>query len=100
MRLFIFISLIVGLFFSCVSIASIDLNTATEQELSQELKNIGKDKAAAIVEYRKMHGNFSSIDDLKKIKGIGEATVEMNRHKMSIPKGKMGVQQQQKQKGS
>lgn len=83
MRLFVLTSLIVGLLLSVDGMARVNLNTATEQELSHELKNIGKEKAAAIVEYRKIHGNFKSIEDLKKVKGIGESTFQINRHRLS-----------------
>jgi competence protein ComEA len=30
-------------------------------------------KAEAIVEYRKQHGNFKSVEELKNVKGIGES---------------------------
>ncbi len=60
--------------------AEVNINTASKSELSQGLKNIGPAKAAAIVEYREMHGAFNSADELAEVHGIGEATLEMNRH--------------------
>lgn len=36
------------------------------------LKGIGEAKAKAIVEYRTANGNFASVEDLAKVKGIGD----------------------------
>lgn len=55
--------------------ALINLNKATESEL-QTLPGIGPSKALAIIEYRETNGGFKTIDDLKKISGIGEKTYE------------------------
>lgn len=51
---------------------SIDLNTATEQELEQ-LDGVGPATAANILAYRQEHGGFASIDELDEVSGIGEA---------------------------
>ena len=32
--------------------------------------------AVRIIEYREKHGNFSSVDALTEVKGIGEKTLE------------------------
>ena len=34
---------------------------------------IGKKIARAIIEYRNLHGEFNNLEELKQIKGIGEA---------------------------
>ena len=49
----------------------ININTATEAELTS-LPGIGQAKAAQIAAYRKANGNFASIEDLKKVSGIGD----------------------------
>ena len=49
---------------------SININTADKNTLIK-LPGIGNKTADAIIAYRKKHGNFSKISDLKKIKGIG-----------------------------
>ena len=61
---------------------SININTANAERLAL-LSGIGPAKAAAIVSYRDQHGPFQAIDDLTKVSGIGEATVEKNRHLLS-----------------
>lgn len=55
--------------------AKVNLNKAEESEL-ETLPGVGPAKAAAILDYRKQNGSFQSIDDLKKISGIGDKTFE------------------------
>jgi len=63
---------------------SVDINSATAAELSKALSGIGPGKAKAIVEYREQNGPFKSADELKKVKGIGTATVEKNRAVINV----------------
>jgi competence protein ComEA len=51
----------------------IDVNRATAREL-QEIPNIGKARAASIIEERRK-GPFQSVDDLKRVPGIKERLV-------------------------
>lgn len=55
---------------------TININTATADELSSFLPGIGDVKASRIVEYRETSGGFDSVDELIKVKGIGEKTLE------------------------
>ena len=57
---------------------SININTASVKELVL-LNGIGESKAKAIIDYRTSHGQFDSINDLAKVKGIGEKLVEKNK---------------------
>jgi len=75
------------LFFSLFALAAtaqtIDINTATAEELAT-LNGVGATKAAAIVKYREMNGPFSSVNDLVKVKGIGDKTLEKNHSKLTV----------------
>lgn len=51
---------------------SLDLDTATEQQLEQ-LDGVGPALAAKIVAYREQHGGIASVDDLDNVSGIGPA---------------------------
>lgn len=65
-------------------VAVVNLNIADAATLQSELVGIGATKAQAIVAYREEHGNFASVDELLEVKGIGEATLEKNRDKLSV----------------
>ncbi|MDO4223527.1 MAG: ComEA family DNA-binding protein [Acinetobacter sp.] len=58
--------------------AKVNINTATVKEL-QQLNGIGEAKAKAIVAHRKKAGNFKSVEDLKAIKGLGDAFINKNK---------------------
>lgn len=52
----------------------VDINTA-DKTLLTALPNIGPVTADAIIAYRQTNGNFKSINELTKVKGIGEKTL-------------------------
>jgi competence protein ComEA len=54
--------------------ARVNINTADEATLTS-LKGIGPAKAKAITQYRQEHGPFKTVDDLKKVSGIGDQTL-------------------------
>ncbi|MHA6493806.1 ComEA family DNA-binding protein [Pseudomonas borbori] len=66
------------------AVSKINLNTADAETLQRELLGIGQVKAQAIVAYRDEHGAFASVDELLEVKGIGAATLEKNRDRLSI----------------
>lgn len=64
----------------------VDLNSATEQELTA-LPGIGPVRAAAVVELREDRGRFSSVEELLEVKGIGPKTLERVRPLVSLDGG-------------
>ena len=56
----------------------LNINTASAEEL-QTLPNIGAQMAQRIVDYREQYGEFASVEDLQKVKGIGAKTLEKLR---------------------
>ena len=56
----------------------VNVNTASAQEL-QLLPGIGEARAREVVALRKRRGGFKSIDELKEVKGIGDAGLERMR---------------------
>ena len=56
------------------SFAAVNINTASSAEL-EALPGIGPAKAKSIVEYRQKNGAFKSVEELKNVKGIGDAVL-------------------------
>lgn len=66
--------------------SQVDLNAADAATLADVMVGVGPAKAEAIVEYRTAHGPFTSVDDLSLVKGIGSATIEQNRARLTVAK--------------
>jgi competence protein ComEA len=64
----------------------VNINEAAVKELAK-LPGIGKRKAEAIVAYRAENGKFNSIDDLKKVDGIGKKTFEKIKDQITLGAG-------------
>ncbi|NVJ68272.1 MAG: helix-hairpin-helix domain-containing protein [Gammaproteobacteria bacterium] len=66
------------------TIARVNINTASADQLATSLKGVGLKKAQAIIEYRKEYGDFKSVNELTAVKGIGEKTLAKNRDKIGL----------------
>jgi competence protein ComEA len=64
--------------------ATININTADAELIAETVKGVGIRKANAIVAYRQKHGDFVSVDELVKVKGIAEKTIDKNRTRLSV----------------
>ncbi|MBC9250061.1 competence protein ComEA [Pseudomonas alcaligenes] len=69
---------------SAAEVGKVNLNSADAAALESGLVGIGKVKAQAIVDYRSANGPFASVDELLEVKGIGAATLEKNRDRLSV----------------
>lgn len=63
---------------------SVNINTASADELAKMMNGVGIKKAQSIVSYREQYGPFKTIDDLKQVPGIGSALLERNRDHLSL----------------
>ena len=63
--------------------APVDLNTATAEQLDT-LPGVGPATAAAIVSDREAHGPFRSVNDLGRVRGIGDAKLEQLRDLVTV----------------
>ena len=57
----------------------LNINEATERQFTL-LPGIGPSLASRIIAYRQEHGDFSSVDDLEEVKGIGPKKVDRFRN--------------------
>ena len=64
-------------------LGKININTASMEEL-MVLPGVGESKAKSIVEYRKAHGKFGSIEDIMNVSGIKEAMYEKIKDYISV----------------
>lgn len=53
----------------------VNLNTASEEELAQ-VSDIGPARASKIVEYRREHGRFGSVEELDQVEGFGKTLTD------------------------
>jgi competence ComEA-like helix-hairpin-helix protein len=61
----------------------VDVNRATAEEL-RRLPGLGPVLAARIVEARETQGRFERVDDLRRVRGIGPATLERLRPLLTV----------------
>lgn len=61
----------------------ININTADAKEL-EKIKGIGPALAGRIIEYRESNGAFKSIEEIKKVRGIGDKTFEKMRDEITV----------------
>jgi competence protein ComEA len=57
------------------SSAKININTAGSEQL-RKLPRIGEKMSQRVIDYREKNGKFKRIEDIMKVKGIGEKTFE------------------------
>lgn len=62
----------------------VNINTATAQTLQERLDGVGEVIAARIVAYREENGPFGSIEEIKNVKGIGDATFENIKNDITV----------------
>ena len=61
----------------------ININTADAKEL-EKIKGIGPALAGRIVDYRENNGAFKSVDEIKKVRGIGDKTFDKMKDQITI----------------
>ncbi len=79
-----------GLVVPGFALAAINLNTASKNELVA-LPGVGPAKAQAIIDHRKAHGPFKSVEELKDVKGMGAKRFEKIKGDLSVVGPSTGV---------
>ena len=81
----LYLALLIVLCCVTAAFAQVNINTATADELAK-LNGIGKVKAEAIVAYRTANGKFKAVEDLNKVTGIGDKTLEKLKADLTVDK--------------
>jgi competence protein ComEA len=82
-----------------MAFAAVNVNTATRAEL-EKLHGIGPVKAQAIIDYREKNGPFRSLEDLDKVPGIGQGTIDKMRDDVTFSGRTTGVADERASSGS
>ena len=61
----------------------VNINTASASTL-QHVKGINSARAHAIVEYRRTHGHFYSVNELVRVRGIDQRTMNQIRPHVTV----------------
>jgi competence protein ComEA len=65
----------------------VDLNTADSATL-ETVPGIGKSLSQRILAFREKNGPFQSVDDLLKVQGVGEKSIQKLRPYLTVAKAK------------
>ena len=65
----------------------IDLNSADSAAL-ESIPGIGKSLSQRILAFREKNGPFQSVDDLLKVQGVGEKSIQKLRPYLTVAKAK------------
>lgn len=80
--------LVAGSLFAQTAFAEmVNINKASAAVMQDNLKGIGAKKAEAIISYRTEHGEFKNLEDIKEVKGIGDALFEKIKADISLNEG-------------
>lgn len=64
--------------------AVVNINAADAATLAATLKGVGQSRALEIVRHREKYGPFASPDELVEVTGIGPATLDINRQRITL----------------
>ena len=70
--------------YKSTQVEKVNINTADENTLSENLTGIGPAIAERIISYRNHYGGFQTIDELKNVKGIGEKIFEKIKDDITV----------------
>ena len=64
--------------------STVSINTATAEEFASVLNGVGMKKAQAIISYREELGQFTDVEQLREVPGIGAALFERNKDRLKL----------------
>lgn len=82
----IMFSILLALPMVAMAAPMVNINKADKFELERDLIGLTRGTAQSIVDYRKLHGSFKSLDDVVNVDGIGRDFLNINRNNMHLGK--------------
>jgi len=64
--------------------ATVNINTATAEDFARVMNGVGLKKGQAIISYREEQGQFTDIQQLQEVPGIGAALFERNKDRLKL----------------
>lgn len=86
-----FLAAVLSLASFSVFAETVNLNKANAATLQHYLSGVGEKKSKEIVKYRNEHNKFKKIEEIKEVKGIGEAIFNKIKSSLSLTKGVVSV---------
>ena len=77
------LTLILCLALTGATLAAVNINTASKEELVT-LNGVGEKRAQSIIDYRTKNGPFKTVDDLGKVPGIGPGIMKQIKPQISV----------------
>ncbi len=62
----------------------VNINQASVEDLHAMILGVGAKKAEAIVAYRNANGPFKNIEELTRVKGIGQSILDKNKNRLVV----------------
>lgn len=62
----------------------VNINKADRYKLTDELQGVTEQLADNIVKYRMKHGEFTNVEQLELVEGIGYDTLNINRDRIEL----------------
>jgi competence protein ComEA len=69
---------------AAIEMERVNINNADAETIARVLVGVGLSRAEAIVTYREEYGNFTSLDELMLVNGIGEVTLRNNEARINF----------------
>jgi competence protein ComEA len=89
LAMFLSMGLMLPATWSEAAATKVDINTATFAQL-EAVKGVGHDTAQNILDYKKEHGNFSSMDELEAVTGVGKVRLNELNEAFTVEQTKEG----------
>ncbi len=70
--------------YESTQVEKVNINTADENTLSENLTGVGPAIAQRIISYRNHYGGFKTIHELKNVKGIGDKMFEKIKDNITV----------------